>query len=522
MVFSATLASTRRTATMTIYPSKFTGYLLCVILGFSGLPIAWADDLAKVRYGESARTFAAGSIQQSTPQDGAVNVVTGDNQTMGNRMILGQKDIYYLKLKNTGDAAVGDLYTVFKRARKVFHPGTGQYMGYLINRLAVVQVVDVDKELTTVRAVRAYGSVAPGDPVVKFSMPTEGDSGSAPVSGDVMGMVVEVQSDMGMTLVAQWNFVYLDRGAEDGLKAGDRMEVVRTGGGLPPRKVGEVKILSTEARTATALVTKSTSRIMKGDRFRPRVQAGEPAPIPVSQPASQSLNESLTSGEASGKIQVQNAARETRYSLNDLMKQLRYDSGEAKIRPEGYQVLDQLIEQLKAAPPEQLIRVEGHADNMEIGPSLKSIYPTNWDLSKARAGGVLRYLVEKGGIDSARISSVGYGDSRPVVSNATEVGRQKNRRVDIVLYSPEPAKAPSEQAMKPTEAVDDGNRVTGLEADNRGTSTPVSVNEPAADSAKIDNSAAVPASSIPDANPAVGEQSVPAKPMDQPIAPSEK
>ena len=499
---------------MTIYASKFTRCLLCVILGLSGLQAAWAEDPESVRFGEAARSFAAGSIQQSTPQVGVVNVITGDNQTVGNRMRLGQNDVFYLKLKNPGDAAVGDIYTVFKRARKVFHPGNGRYMGYLVIRLAIVQVVDVDKELTTVQAIRSYGSVAPGDPVMKFTLPTEGDSSSAPVSDDVMGMVVEIQADMGMTLVAQHNFVYLDRGSEDGLKAGDRMDVVRTGGGLPPRKVGEVRILSTEPRTAAAVVTKSTSRIMKGDRFRSRVQTGEPAPTPVSQPGRQSLNESPN--------QAQNAARETRYSLSDLIKQLRYDSGDAKIKPEGYQVLDQLIEQLKAAPPEQLIRVEGHADNMEIGPSLKSIYPTNWDLSKARAGGVLRYLVEKGGIDSARISSIGYGDSRPVVSNATETGRQKNRRVDIVLYSPESAKAPSEQAMKPTEAVESGYGVAGAEPDHQNASAPATVNVAPADSAKVDNSEAVPASSVPDANPAVGDQSTPAKLMDQPIAPSEK
>ena len=130
--------------------------------------------------------------------------------------------------------------------------------------------------------------------------------------------------------------------------------------------------------------------------------------------------------------------------------------------------------------------------------------------------------LEKGGIDSARISSVGYGDSRPVVSNATEAGRQKNRRVDIVLYSPEPAKNPSEQAMKPTEAVDSGYGVAGLEPDNQSTSAPAAVSEPPADSAKMNNSAAEPSSSIPDVNPAAGDQPAPAKPMDQPIAPSEK
>ncbi len=248
------------------------------------------------------------------------------------------------------------------------------------------------------------------------------------------------------------------------------------------------------------------------------MRAAEGAPVPVSQPAKQSFENLRPSDGASSRIPVQNAARETRYSLNDLMKQLRYDSGEATIKPERYQALSQLVEQLKSAPPEQLIRVEGHADNMEIGPSLKSVYPTNWDLSKARAAGVLRYLVEKGGIDSARISSVGYGDTKPVVSNATEAGRQKNRRVDIVLYSPEPAQAPSEQAMKPAEPVDDGYRVSGIGADGPSASGPAADSGVPTDPAKMENPAAVPTEAVPDAIPAAGDQSVPG-PIDQPLAP---
>jgi len=115
---------------------------------------------------------------------------------------------------------------------------------------------------------------------------------------------------------------------------------------------------------------------------------------------------------------------------------LRYDSGEAAIRPEGYKVLDQLIEYLRTSGDARMIRVEGHADNVEIGPSLKSRYPSNWELSKARASGVVRYLVEKGGLDSARLTSVGYGDSRPASTNANEDGRTSNRRVEILLYAP--------------------------------------------------------------------------------------
>ena len=488
---------------MTIHPSRavraVTSCWLLAIVALTGLPTAWADDLDNIRFGEAARTFAAGSIRLSVPQVGVVNVITGDNQTVGDRMILGRNDVFYLRLKNPSEVAVGDLFTVYKRTRKVFHPATGQYMGYLVNRLAVLQVVQVDKELTTARAVRAYGTVAPGDPVEKFSMSTSDEAASAPASDDVSGMVVEFQADMGLTLVAQRNIVYLDRGSEDGLKAGDRMDLVRYGGGLPSRRVGEVKVLSTEGHNATALVTKSTSRILKGDRFQTKVQAGEPIPTPVSQPAQQSFDNLATPNSTANQTPVQNASRETRYSLSDLMKQLHYESGEATIKPEGYRTLDQLVELLNAAPPDQLIRVEGHADNMEIGPSLKSVYPTNWDLSKARAIGVLRYLVEKGGIDSARVSSVGYGDTKPLVSNATETGRQKNRRVDIVLYSPDSAKTPAEQAMKPPDAADDGHRTSGVGTDERDTTMPAVDNAVAADPTKADNPAPIPSASIPDA-----------------------
>ena len=446
-----------------------TGCALFAIIASMGLLPAWADELDSIRYGEAARTYAAGSIQHSTPQDGVVNVITGDNQTVGNRMRLGQNDVFYLKLKNPADVAVGDLFTVYKRTRKVFHPATGQYMGYLINRLAVVRVTQVDDELTTARAIRAFGAAAPGDPVVKFSLPPSDEPAATPASGDINGMVVELQADLQMTLVAQRNIVYLDRGSEDGLRTGDHMDLTRYGGGLPPRQVGEVKVLSTEGRSATALVTKSISRILKGDQFRTKYQADL---VPPAGPATPSMNGPAE--PSTDKRAVQNASRETRYSLSDLTKQLHYESGEAKIKPEGYQTLDQLVELLKASPADQLIRVEGHADSMEIGPSLKSLYPTNWELSKARATGVLRYLVENGGIDSARLSTIGYGATKPFMSNATEAGRSKNRRVEIVLYSPDAAPAPTDPAISPKEAAaDDGYRVSGLGTERQEPAAPV-------------------------------------------------
>lgn len=494
---------------MANYSMKCVVSLMVWTMATPLLPLAWAaDDLNSIRFGEPALAYSSGSIQRSTPQDGFVNVITGDNQTTGDHMILGSRDVLYLRLKNSGDVAPGDLFTIYRRAHKVFHPTTGQYLGHLVNRLAVVQVSQIDKDLTTVQIMRAYAAVSPGDPVMKFvPLTDEGAAGDQPSAGDVEGRVVDSQSNMGiMNLVAQRNIVYLDRGREDGIRPGDRMDVVRSGGSLPQRVVGELKILSMEDRTATALITKSVSRILKGDRFRVKVHA--PEAMPISQSPQQSLNVSPAVASSPSKLQVQNVAGETRISLSDLMKQLRYESGEATIKSEGYQVLDELIAYLKTTAGDRLIRVEGHADNMEIGPSLKSLYQTNWDLSKARAGGVLRYLTEKGGIDSAKLSSVGYGDTKPMASNATEVGRQKNRRVDIVLYSSESTREQSEPEAKPTETGNNGyslSRVSSAESGAPTSAVDQTVPVAPTGSSKVEPSSA-PADTTPAKIPASGGQ----------------
>lgn len=154
---------------MANYSMKCVVSLMVWTMATPLLPLAWAaDDLSLIRFGEPALAYSSGSIQRSTPQDGFVNVITGDNQTTGDHMILGSRDVLYLRLKNSGDVAPGDLFTIYRRAHKVFHPTTGQYLGHLVNRLAVVQVSQIDKDLTTVQIMRAYAAVSPGDPVMKF------------------------------------------------------------------------------------------------------------------------------------------------------------------------------------------------------------------------------------------------------------------------------------------------------------------------------------------------------------------
>jgi len=107
-----------------------------------------------------------------------------------------------------------------------------------------------------------------------------------------------------------------------------------------------------------------------------------------------------------------------------------YDSGSAELRPETKRLLDVVAGQLRNVRNE--VRVEGSTDNVPIATAQ---YPTNWELSAARATGVTRYLVEHERIDPTRISFAGFGQFRPKFANDSDAHRQQNRRVDIVILN---------------------------------------------------------------------------------------
>ncbi len=108
-----------------------------------------------------------------------------------------------------------------------------------------------------------------------------------------------------------------------------------------------------------------------------------------------------------------------------------FASGDAKLLPGAASKIAAAAEVLKQKGFE--IRVEGHSDDQPIHSAL---YQSNWELSIARAMSVLRLLVEEAGFPEDRISAAGYGPFRPVASNGTPEGRQQNRRVDMVVISP--------------------------------------------------------------------------------------
>jgi len=115
--------------------------------------------------------------------------------------------------------------------------------------------------------------------------------------------------------------------------------------------------------------------------------------------------------------------------LINLASSMLFGSGEDQLKPAGTDALKRVGAILKDYP-EYKVEVDGHTDNWPIRSSLKKRFPTNKELSEARAANGVTALAE-GGVSTGTITSAGYADTKPVAPNTTDEGRQKNRRVEV-------------------------------------------------------------------------------------------
>ncbi|MFB3904807.1 MAG: OmpA family protein [Acidobacteriota bacterium] len=132
--------------------------------------------------------------------------------------------------------------------------------------------------------------------------------------------------------------------------------------------------------------------------------------------------------EAGMKQDVEFTAAELSKQLNEqgsvAIRGILFDTGKATIKPESEGALAQILELLKNDSTLKL-EIQGHTDNV-------GAQAANLKLSQDRAAAVKAHLVTKGGIDAARLTTLGFGDSKPVADNSTEEGRAQNRRVELV------------------------------------------------------------------------------------------
>ncbi|MCD6526082.1 MAG: OmpA family protein [Desulfuromonas sp.] len=138
-----------------------------------------------------------------------------------------------------------------------------------------------------------------------------------------------------------------------------------------------------------------------------------------------SLEEEIQRGEVTisqlkGKLSV------------NLVEKILFASGSADLTSAGTKVIQQVGNVLKQVDDKN-IRVEGHTDNLRISKSLQGKFPSNWELSAARAANVVRFLQREVGIAGTKLEIGAYGPFRPVADNASVEGRAQNRRIQIVL-----------------------------------------------------------------------------------------
>jgi len=115
-----------------------------------------------------------------------------------------------------------------------------------------------------------------------------------------------------------------------------------------------------------------------------------------------------------------------------LVDRILFDSGKATLKPGGEKVLGKIGETLKNIQDKR-IRVIGHTDNVSIRQDFRYKFPTNWELSAARAATVVRYFQEKSGLKPEDLEAVGRSFFQPVASNDAKEGRDQNRRVEIII-----------------------------------------------------------------------------------------
>lgn len=139
--------------------------------------------------------------------------------------------------------------------------------------------------------------------------------------------------------------------------------------------------------------------------------------------AMESLEKYLEEAGVGGSVSVEKTERGFKTTLGS---DILFPTGVATVNKEAYAHIDQMI--LAAQKTPFSIRIEGHTDNVPINTPE---FPSNWELSTARAVNVLRYFLERGNISAKRLVAVGFSQCHPIASNKSAEGRWKNRRVEF-------------------------------------------------------------------------------------------
>lgn len=161
------------------------------------------------------------------------------------------------------------------------------------------------------------------------------------------------------------------------------------------------------------------------------------AQIAALEAAQREIQERFGAEIASGNVHITGGGGRLSVGLSD---RILFASGEAALSEQGKALLRRVAESLKEIEG-RVIHVEGHTDAMRPSRALQERFPTNWELSAARATNVVRFLSEECGISGERLVASGLSEFQPAASNRSEAGRRRNRRIELnLLPVPTPAR----------------------------------------------------------------------------------
>ena len=172
------------------------------------------------------------------------------------------------------------------------------------------------------------------------------------------------------------------------------------------------------------------NRVLKQDLYKKKsvIQLQEKV-IQLLDDTKKTIETSLKDQIAAQEVEVVEEADRLKVIFVD---KILFDSGSVEIKSRGQELLSVMADALKNDKDHDIL-VEGHTDNVPLSAALKRRFPSNWELSAARAAAVARFLQENAGIKPERLSVRGYSFYRPVAPNTTEEGRRQNRRIEIIL-----------------------------------------------------------------------------------------
>ena len=396
-----------------------TGILLgtSAIVFAEGTPSKSTSSPASKLDSEQATAFQSGYIQAFPGP--IAGIVIGDREA---RRLFGQGDSLYLRLAPTAEGKVGDRFTLYKPTTHIYHPVTRDYMGQMVVILGILEVAKEPVEgVTEARIVRSFDSIAPGDLLKPYEAPLPVPAQQV-TSGPLAGIVLDFKTPRQLT--GQSETVYLDKGELDGVALGDRFSVSHRGKRLsalsrnPDQAVAQIKIISTQARTATASVLHSSDAIRRGD-----IITRLPPPPPKAEPASAPPKEATSDAMAVAKtapIQAAKPVTAPKPAMRDFAD-VHFVFNKWQLSDQARQALTEQAGYLKENPT-LVVAIEGYAD--ERGST-----EFNRSLGEKRAEEVRRFLADAGVKNTLTIIS--YGEGRPLCTEKTDDCFAKNRHVHL-------------------------------------------------------------------------------------------